>query len=454
MITLITTILSFILVFAIVVFVHEFGHFWVARRMGVRVLRFSLGFGPILWKRVDRHGTEFALAAIPLGGYVKMLDGREQTLKEEEIPYAFDHKSVGKRFAIVLAGPLFNFIFAILAFAVVMMAGVQKIIPIVAHVTEHSIAEQVGIQAGDEIVSVDGHQTRDWQSVYLSLMQRVGEQGTVPVQVRGFPDQPIRDYALPLDVLQEKKKIEPDPLAAWGITLGLPHIPPILGEVLPNSPAEKAGLIKDDNVIQIDDKPIHDWYQLVEIVRASPDKALLFTVQRKNEIVQKSVTPNMEEINGVKVGMIGIHLSPSAWPAEFARVHRENPLTALYSGVKNTWELSVLTFDIMGKMLRGLVGLENLAGPISIAQGAQQSVESGWMSFVTFLILLSVNLGVINLLPIPMLDGGHLLYYVLEFLRGKPVSENVQRVGLVIGLVLVLSLMLVGLHNDIIGLRK
>jgi len=455
MINFVTAILSFILVFVIVVIVHEYGHFWVARRLGVRVLRFSVGFGPVLWKKIDKYGTEFVIGSIPLGGYVKMLDGREQTLTEAEKPYAFDQKPVGKRIAVVVAGPLFNFLFAIFAFAIVLTVGIEKIAPIIAHVDEGSPAALAGIKTDDEFVSVGGKPTDDWQSVYFNLLQHVGETGNIDVVVRQFPDKPLREYSLPLpSYASGEKNAQRDPLNAWGITLGLPHVPAILGEIVPNEPAARAGLQKGDKVLMIDHKPIKEWYDLVEYIRTRPNQPILFTIERAGETLQKTVTPEEQELEGQTIGVIGVKLSIDAWPAELNRTHRENILQALYLGVVNTWDLSILTFDIMGKMLTGMVGIDNLAGPISIAQGAQQSVESGWMSFMSFLILLSVNLGVINLLPIPMLDGGHLLYYVLELFRGKPVSEKAQRVGLVIGLVFIVGLMLVGLHNDVTGLNK
>lgn len=453
MTTILFSILSFILVFIIVVVVHEFGHFWVARRMGVRVLRFSVGFGPILWRKRDKYGTEFAIAAIPLGGYVKMLDGREQPLTEEEKPYAFDHKPVGKRMAVVIAGPLFNFLFAILAFALVLMIGVNRVAPLIAHVQADSPAAKVGIHANDEFVSIDGTATNDWQSVYLNLLKRTGEQGNVEVVVRQFPDKPLRDYVLPVPSSKDHHAADRNPLEAWGITLGLP-LPAVLGEIVPHGAAARAGLQKEDKVLALDGKPIKDWYDLVEYVRERPQKPIEFTLDRAGNTLTKTVTPSQQEIEGQPVGVIGVQIATGEWPAELNRTQQESIGSAFYKSVVNTWDLSILTFDIMSKMLRGLVGLENLAGPISIAEGAQQSVASGWISFMSFLVLLSVNLGVINLLPIPMLDGGHLLYYVLEFIRGKPVSEKTQRIGLVFGLIFVLGLMLVGLRNDIMGLNK
>lgn len=451
MLNILTTILAFIVVFAIVVIVHEFGHFWVARRMGVRVLRFSIGFGSTLWRKVDQYGTEYVIAAIPLGGYVKMLDGREQTLLEDEKPYAFDLKPVRKRFAIVIAGPVFNFLFAILAYAVILMVGVQKVAPVIADVSENSAAATAGIKIGDEIMAVDQHATADWQSVYFAILQRTGEAGTINLQVRQFPHGPARDYELALAPLQKPEGKQADPLADLGITLGLPFISAIIEEVVPGKPADTAGLKSGDEVTALNGKPIKNWYDLVDHIRNNFDKPVNLTIQRMDKTFDVIVTPHTEEIEGVKVGMIGIKIKQPEWPAEFMHIQREWPLAALGKAVVYTWDLSVLTFDIMGKMVTGKVALENLTGPISIARGAQESAVSGWMQFVSFLILLSVNLGVINLLPIPMLDGGHLLYYVIEWIRGKPVSDATQRIGFFIGLLVIMGLMLVGLHNDLMS---
>jgi regulator of sigma E protease len=303
---------------------------------------------------------------------------------------------------------------------------------------------------GDEFVSIGGNTTQDWQSVYLALLQHVGELDNIDVVVRQFPDKPLRDYSLPMYTLDNNQKsADRNPLTDWGVTLGLPHIPALLGEVVPGAPAAVAGLQKNDKIVAVDGTPVKDWYDLVEYVRARPQQAIEFTIERAGHVLVKTITPAAEEVEGVKIGAIGVKLAPEAMPVGFSRLQRENPLNALYKSVINTWDLSILTFDIMGKMIIGLVGLDNLSGPISIAQGAQQSVSTGWMPFVSFLILISVNLGVINLLPIPMLDGGHLLYYVIELVRGKPVSEKVQKIGLLIGFVFVIGLMLVGIHNDI-----
>jgi regulator of sigma E protease len=448
MLNILTTIVAFIVVFAIVVIVHEFGHFWVARRMGVRVLRFSIGFGSTFWRKVDKYGTEYVISAIPLGGYVKMLDGREQTLIEEEKPFAFDLKPVSKRFAIVIAGPVFNFLFAILAYAVLLMVGVQKVAPIIADVMENSAAANAGIKIGDEIIAIDHHETNDWQSVYFAILQRTGEAGTVNLQVRQFPQGPEREYELPLNKPQGQ---QPDPLTDLGITLGLPFIPSIIDEVVPGQPADMAGLKSGDEVTSLNGKPIKNWYDLVDHIRNNTGQPVHLTVKRADHTFDTVVTPKLEEIEGAKVGMIGIRIKQPEWPPELLHIQREWPLAAFSKATVYTWDLSVLTLDIMGKMITGKVALENLTGPISIARGAQESATSGWMQFVSFLILLSVNLGVINLLPIPMLDGGHLLYYVIEWIRGKPVSDATQRIGFFIGLLIIIGLMLVGLHNDLMS---
>lgn len=455
---ILTSLLAFIVVFAIVVLVHEFGHFWVARRMGVRILKFSIGFGPAIWSRVSKKsGTEYALASIPLGGYIKMLDGRERALTAEEIPFAFDHQPVLKRIAIVVAGPLANFLFAIVAYAAILMIGVTKIAPIIADVLPDSPAAHAGIHIGDEIIAIDQKTTSDWQSVYMALLPRVGEtSGTVNLEVREFPSdsKPIRTYQMPLITMDRGENHQADPLREWGITLGLPHIPAIIGEVIPEQPAALAGLEAGDEITAIDGESIRDWYDLVDHVQRSAGKDIHLTVKRADQTMAITVKPHEQKIEGEKVGVIGIQLKPVSWPPELTRLQRVGPIDAFVESTKNTWDLSKLTFSIMAKMFTGKVAIDNLAGPISIAQGANQSAQSGWLPFVSFLVLLSVNLGVINLLPVPMLDGGHLLYYVIEWIRGRPVSERTQRIGLFVGLFFILALMLVGLRNDIIGILK
>lgn len=449
------SLLAFIVVFAIVVLVHELGHFLVARLCGVRTLRFSIGFGPALWRRKGKDGTEYAIAAFPLGGYIKMLDGRERTLTPEEIPYSFDNKPVLQRIAIVAAGPLFNFLFAIIAYAVILMVGVTKLAPIVGDVLPESPAAIAGIHPGDEILSIDHKPTADWQSVYMALLPRVGEtSGAIPITVKEFSNesQPVRDYEMPLVTLDKQDNNQADPLKEWGITLGLPHLSAVIGEVIPEQPAALAGLQSGDEITAIDDQPIRDWYDMVEHIQQSANKQITLSIKRGDQTLSVSVTPLLQNVEGREVGVIGIQLKPVAWPSELIRLQQVGPFDAVVQSVQNTWELSKLTFIIMAKMVTGKVAIDNLAGPISIAQGANESAQSGWLPFVSFLVLLSVNLGVINLLPIPMLDGGHLLYYVIEWIRGRPVSEKTQRVGLVIGLLFIITLMLVGLHNDITSL--
>ncbi|WP_027349468.1 RIP metalloprotease RseP [Halotalea alkalilenta] len=441
-------ILAVIVVLGVLITIHEFGHFWVARRCGVKVLRFSVGFGKPLWSRTDRHGTEFQIAAIPLGGYVKMLDEREGNVPEEELHRAFNRKSVYRRIAIVAAGPVANFLLAIVAYWALFIYGTSVVAPVVGTVAPGSPAELGGLRGGEEIVRVEGHPTPSWQEVSLKLIGEIGRNGSLLIDTAdgGEHRLPVQAYMVRQD--------PPSPLETLGITPWQPPIEARLGQVLADGPAAQAGLETGDRVLAVDGEPIDDWNVLVERVRASSGRTLSLDVESQAG-VQRSIelTPQPRELDGGEtIGYIGAAAVAPEWPAEYLREIRYSPFAALPQAVGKTWEMTWLTVDSIRKMVVGLISPSNLSGPVTIARVAGDSARSGVETFVGFLAYLSISLGVLNLLPIPVLDGGHLLYFIIEAVRGRPVSERVQLAGLKVGVVLIGTLMVMALYFDLLRL--
>ena len=449
---LIQNILAVIVVLGLLITFHEFGHFWVARRCGVKVLRFSVGFGTPIWSRVDRHGTEFAIAAIPLGGYVKMLDEREGAVPADQLDHAFNRKGVWQRIAIVAAGPVANFLLALVAYWALFVAGTTTVAPVIGEVAPGSPAARGGLEAGHEITAVQGERVRSWDEVNLKLVAAIGEQQALSIATREDAAAAPREHRVPVtDWLVRQEP--PQPLATLGVTPWRPPMPAVLGQVAQGEPAAAAGLAAGDEILAVDGEPVADWRHFVEIVRASPGEALSLEVRRAGETLSLAVTPRENTLEaGETIGYIGAGVAPVAWPEEYRREIRYGPLAAVGEAVSRTGEMIVLTLDAVRKMLVGLIAPSNLSGPITIAQISGDSARAGLESFVSFLAYLSISLGVLNLLPIPVLDGGHLLYYAMEVVRGRPVSERTQAIGLRIGLALVGSLMLMAIYFDLMRL--
>lgn len=427
---------------------HEFGHFWVARRCGVKVLRFSVGFGTPLLRWHDRQGTEFVIAAIPLGGYVKMLDEREGDVPVEQLDQAFSRKTVGQRIAIVIAGPAANFLLALAFFWLVAMLGSQQVRPVIGAVESASLAAEAGLQAGQEIVAVDGEPTTGWAAVNLQLVRRLGESGTLLVNVRdqgSTLDSPrqivLNDWLKGVD--------EPDPIASLGIRPWRPALAPILAQLDPQGPAHAAGLQVGDRLVALNGQALDDWQQLVDRVRALPGKPVSLTVERAKQMLDVPVQLAARGEGEARGGYLGAGVQGGEWPAEMLREVSFGPLEAVAEGFRRTWTMSLLTLDSLKKMLFGELSVKNLSGPITIAKVAGASAESGFGDFLNFLAYLSISLGVLNLLPIPVLDGGHLLFYLIEWARGRPLSERVQGWGMQIGISLVIGVMLLALVNDL-----
>ncbi|WP_409420577.1 sigma E protease regulator RseP [Pseudaeromonas sp. ZJS20] len=436
---------SFVVALAILIAVHEWGHFYVARLCGVRVLRFSLGFGKVLWSRKDRYGTEFSLSLIPLGGYVKMLDGRVEPLAPGEEAEAFDHKRVAKRFAIVAAGPLANFVFALFAFWLMFLIGVPAVRPVVATVTPQSIAAQAGVQPQMEILQVDGRDTQDWESVAYGLVRRIGERDTaLTVRTAQGDEQTV---TLPLDSWHFDPEQE-SPILSLGIEPLGPTLTLTLAQVVPGSPGEQAGLQAGDTLLTLDGQPITDWSYLVNRVQDSPDTPLTLTFRRDGQERQTVLTPVLKEQGQRVFGFAGLAPSVEPLPEQYRFELRYGPIKAVGEALDKTANMIGLTVTMLGKLLTGILSLDNLSGPISIAKGAGSSAEFGLVYFLGFLALVSVNLGIINLFPLPILDGGHLLFYLVEAVTGRPVPEKFQEYAFKFGAAILVCLMAIALFND------
>ncbi|CAD0260597.1 sigma E protease regulator RseP [Pseudomonas veronii] len=427
---------------------HEFGHFWVARRCGVKVLRFSVGFGMPLLRWHDRRGTEFVIAAIPLGGYVKMLDEREGEVPADQLDQSFNRKTVRQRIAIVAAGPIANFLLAMVFFWFLAMLGSEQIRPVIGAVEADSMAAKAGLVAGQEIVSIDGEPTTGWGAVNLQLVRRLGESGTVKVVVREQDSSAETPRELALDHWL-KGADEPDPIKSLGIRPWRPALPPVLAELDPKGPAQAAGLKTGDRLLALDGQALGDWQQVVDLVRVRPDTKIVLKVERDGAQIDVPVALAVRGEAKAAGGYLGAGVKSPEWPPSMMREVSFGPLAAIGEGAKRTWTMSVLTLESLKKMLFGELSVKNLSGPITIAKVAGASAQSGVADFLNFLAYLSISLGVLNLLPIPVLDGGHLLFYLVEWVRGRPLSDRVQGWGIQIGISLVVGVMLLALVNDL-----
>ncbi len=441
-------VVAFIVAVGVLVAVHEFGHFWVARRMGVKVLRFSVGFGRPLWSRTGRDGTEYVVAAIPLGGYVKMLDEREAPVPESLRDQAFNNKSLGARSAVVAAGPAFNFLFAILAFWVILVAGETGARPLVGEVAPASVAAAAGFQPGDEITAINGEVTPTWSQAFYELT--AGAVTDQPMQVAVLDAQgQHRLRQIPADVLQDPAESE-DLLGDLGITPERPALPPVVDQVIAGEPAAAAGVRPGDRILRVDGKPLTDWMDFAAYVRDRPGQAVNVLVQRDGQTLPLLLVPKAVALGDRTIGRVGLAPArPDALLARYQVTYRLGPLEALPAAVVRTWDFSVLTLKVMGRILTGQASVKNLSGPLTIADAAGKSASIGWLYFVKFLAVVSVSLGVLNLLPVPVLDGGHLVYFAIEAVRGKPLSEAAMMQAQRVGLALLLSLMVVAFYVDL-----
>ncbi|NMP16805.1 sigma E protease regulator RseP [Thalassotalea sp. Y01] len=440
---------SFVVALGLLVTVHEYGHFWVARKCGVRVERFSVGFGKTLWRRFDKQGTEYVVALIPLGGYVKMLDGRVDDVSEADKPYAFDGKSVYQRIAIVAAGPIANFLFAIVAFYIMFLIGMTNLKPIVGEVEANSIAAQAGITSESEIISIADKRTLDWQAVNMGLVGHIGDP-KIEIETRASDTTYVQKHTLDTRDWQFEPS-ETTAMQSLGFSPFMPEIMPIVARVVENQAAANAGILLEDEIIAVNGQKIDgNWQRFVDTIVQNPNRSVAITVVRAGQEQTINVLVGTQTDNeGRSLGYVGLSPTLSPWPESHKVEIAYGPIEAAGKAVDSTWNLIVLSFDMIGKLFTGQVSVNNLSGPIAIAQGAGSSAGVGLVYFLSFLALISVNLGIINLLPLPILDGGHLLYYSIELVTGKPVSEKVQEIGFKIGALVLLTLMSIAIVNDV-----
>ncbi len=444
MIVILVKIIAFVIAIGVLVAVHEFGHFWVARRLGIRVLRFSIGFGRAIWMRKGRDDVEYVIAAIPLGGYVKLLDEREAPVAAQDLPFAFNRAPVWKRIAVLLAGVTFNFIFAILAYWILFMAGVPGMKPVVGPVERNSLAANAGLRANDRIDAVAGQPVATQEAAMLAILEDMIDDGKIHLRVAQL-NEGERD--LMIDVGDQRNSLtQPDALLS-GLGFDFWSPPAIVGRVAPGSSAERAGLVAGDKISSIDGKPVESFLDMVRIVRARPDQNAVLAIQRADEHRDVAVHIAAEGSGDQRHGMIGIEsVKP---PQALGALQKYGPLAALGQGAKKTWETSAFTLRIFGNILTGHVSLKNISGPISIAEYTGMAAIAGWLPYLTMLALISISLGVLNLLPVPILDGGQIVYQLAELIKGSPVSEQAQLRGQQVGIVLLLLLMTLAFYNDI-----
>jgi regulator of sigma E protease len=457
MMDLLYSVVGFVVALGILVTVHEFGHFWVARRLGVKVLRFSVGFGRPIWSR--RSGpdeTEYVVAAIPLGGYVKMLGEDDGEVAEADQDRAFNRKSVVTRSLIAVAGPGANFLFAILAYAAVFMVGVDGLQPVVGRVTPDSLAAHSGFQAGDRLLSVNGRPVQSWGEYRMYLFSRALAGDTVRFEVRdpdGGTAERVLDFGkVPLGGLDAgflEREV--------GLFGYFPAIPPLVGKVIDGGPAAQAGVESGDLITAVGGHPVSSWDDVVSAISKRPGQRLQISVLRDGTTVDLEVSVEAAEAGGKTVGRVGIAVQPpqdQEIPADMRTTVRYGPFTALWRGAEDTWTMSVITIKMLVKMLQLEVSAKNISGPLTIAQYAGHTAQVGLESFVMFLAVVSISLGVLNLLPIPILDGGHLLYNLGEAIYGGPLPKQVMLWGQQIGILLLVGLMGLAFYNDLARLLQ
>ncbi|HYG32324.1 MAG TPA: RIP metalloprotease RseP [Methylophilaceae bacterium] len=448
---LMTTLLAFIVTLGVLITVHEYGHFQVARWFGIKVLRFSIGFGKPLYRRkFGKDQTEFILAAFPLGGYVKMLDEREATpevaILEEDLPRAFNRQSVWKRIAVVAAGPAANLLLAIFIYWLLFMQGVTGLKPVIGDITPGTSAAQASMKSGGLIQTVADEPVATWQDVRWMLLQASADAPSVGIKVL-YGD---REYHVHQLTIPSSNDVEQDILQKLGLNPLRPGVPAVVGEVIEGSAAAKAQLMPGDKVLAVDGTPVSQWEELVDIVRKSPGKDLTLTIKRGDAESSLTITPEAVRENGTQIGRIGAAYHMNEADMQQFLVHTVyGPVEALNRAAVKTWETSIFSLKMLGNMIVGAVSWKGLSGPVTIASFAGQSADAGWKTFLGFLALVSISLGILNLLPIPVLDGGHLLYYMVEIVKGSPVSERVMEAGYRIGSVLLGILMACALYNDI-----
>lgn len=445
---------AFLLTIGLLVTVHEFGHYWVARKMGVKVLRFSIGFGKPLWTKVAGNDrTEYVVAALPLGGYVKMLDEREGDVPEEELGRAFNRQNVWKRIAIVAAGPIANFLLAIVVYAIMFGTGVPAGHPYL-DVLKDSPAAQAGFVPGDKVLAINEREVVSWEETRMVLLEEYLKNPVLQFTVQPQESSVTATRALNLSqtpiLKDEGDFLDKTGLAAWS-----PEIDVVIGAVKVGGAAEAAGIQEGDKILAIDGASIQRASEFGDYIRAHPDQAVSVKIERSSGITQVDVTPQLTEHEGKQIPLIGVGIGeriPESVRDQLFFTQTFSPIDSLVRGVEKTWQMSVLTLKMIVRLVTGEVSLSNISGPITIAKFSGETAAAGLPYYLGFLAIISVSLGILNLLPIPMLDGGHLLYYLIELIKGSPVPEQVEEIGLRIGMAMIAGLMVLALYNDFMRL--
>ena len=448
---LLLTVFYTLLALVLLISFHEFGHFLVARICDVKVICFSIGFGPKILSWRDSRGTEFVVSALPLGGYVKMVDEREGDVLSKDLPFAFTQKTVWQRMAIVLAGPAANFLLAILIYWVLFLQGVTGIVPIIGSISLDSVAEKAGLKVGHQIVAVDGQKTPTWRKFHEQLLGRIGESGVIGFTVK-LPGEPAhyKHHGQLENWMAGDERL--DPLSSIGVGPYVPVVIPMANTIIPGSPAAQAGLVSGDLLLSADNLPLTEWTVWVAYVRDRPEVTIDIEVKRENNVFYTKITPKkIVSDAGDVFGQVGMSVRPADWPESMYFNVEYGPLDALTEAFIRTWSTSVMILGSVKKMLMGDISIKHLSGPISIGKVAGKSAEYGLVAYLGFLALLSISLGIMNLLPIPVLDGGHFLYFLLEAVKGSPLPERIQMLGFKAGIFLVVGLMSLALYNDILS---
>ncbi|MES1982841.1 MAG: RIP metalloprotease RseP [Pseudomonadota bacterium] len=442
-----TTLLAFVVAIVVLVVIHELGHYWVARKCGVKVLRFSVGFGPVLYARHIGE-TEWAISAIPLGGYVKMLDEREGPVPEHELHLAFNRQPVLRRMAIVVAGPVANLLLAILLYWGLFMHGVPGLKPMLGDIASNTPAAAAQLQPRETITSINGEAIPNWQEIRWVLLKLALQQGVIDIEGR-TPQGELLRHKLDLGALAPAD-LDGDFLQKLGLQPFQPEVLPVIGKLTEGGVAQRGGLQANDRIRSVDGRPLALWMEWVEIVRSHPGRTLRLEIERGDNLLTLNLTPDTVTEGGKPVGKIGAapHIDKQVFDAQLTEVSY-GPVAAIGMAVRKTWETAVVSLKMMVKMIFGEVSLKNLSGPITIADYAGQTAQMGAIAYLGFLALISISLGVLNLLPVPLLDGGHLLYYAVEWIKGSPVSDKAWQAGQNVGIALLATMMVFALYNDI-----
>ena len=452
--TFLLTLLAAIFVLGPLIALHEWGHYIVARLCGVKVLTYSIGFGPKLFGWTSKKsGIDYRISALPLGGYVKMLDEREGEVAKEELHLAFNRQHPLKKIAIVAAGPIMNFVIAIVLFWVLFMTPSEQLVTKIGQVLPDTPAAMAQLPVGDKIVAIDGHEVQTWEGINYRLAGRMGETTNISVTLQSEIDKgATKTYQAPIREFMQGAAQGKDALSSFGMIPWQPNIAPIVGDLTPDGAASLQGLKVGDRITAINDEVINDWISATRIIRDNPETLLTFSVLRDDKQVELQIMPQGKKDNlGNDYGQIGAMVAQSeiVIPDAYKTTVVYGPGESLVKSFEKTEQLAVMTVSSMGKMLSGMIGLDNLSGPITIAKVAKQSFDISWQMVLSTAALISLSLAVLNLLPIPVLDGGHIVYYLIELIRGKPLSEGVQMVGLNIGLLLLAGFMVLAIGNDI-----